>query len=288
MTSSLMNFFPKPSCYPNQEEAMNSIYKAIQDRKIIMFEGACGTGKTLSALVPSLVAARKLGKVVIIATNVHQQMLQFIEESREIRQKQDIKVAILKGKKHMCPRDEDYETCSVLRENTYELIGKEREITEMKSRLDLQQEFEPGPDKAVSGSGRTMPGEMDELEKRVRELRDRHCSYLYKVAISDIEDFSEWYYEDVRTPEDLNEWAYERGMCSYELVKRQMIHADLIICNYHHILNFDILSNLLGWIDRGLDDVIMIFDEAHNIESAARSDTYTPSSSGSSFMQVKR
>ncbi len=87
MTSSLMNFFPKPTCYPNQEEAMDSIYKAILDRKIIMFEGACGTGKTLSALVPSLAAAQKLGKVVIIATNVHQQMLQFIEESREIKKK---------------------------------------------------------------------------------------------------------------------------------------------------------------------------------------------------------
>ncbi|MBA1341974.1 MAG: hypothetical protein C5S40_07515 [ANME-2 cluster archaeon] len=151
--------------------------------------------------------------MVIIATNVHQQMLLFIEESREIKQKQDIKVAILKGKKHMCPRDEDYETCSVLRENTYELIGKEREITELESYLDPQQELKPGPDKAASGSGRIMSGELDELEKRVRELRDRHCSYRYKVAISD----------------------------------------------------------LLGWIDRGLDDVIIFFDEAHNIESAARS-----------------
>ncbi|MCD4814930.1 MAG: ATP-dependent DNA helicase, partial [Methanosarcinales archaeon] len=160
---------------------MDSIYKAILDRKIIMFEGACGTGKTLSALVPSLAAAQKLGKVVIIATNVHQQMLQFIEESREIKQMQDIKVAVLKGKKHMCPRDEDYETCSVLRENTYELIGKEREITELESRLDLQQELEQGPDKAASGSGRTMSGELSGMEKRVRELRDRHCSYLYKV-----------------------------------------------------------------------------------------------------------
>jgi DNA excision repair protein ERCC-2 len=271
MTPDLMDFFPKPTCYPNQKEAMDSIYNAILDKKIIMFEGACGTGKTLSALVPSLAAAQKLGKVVIIATNVHQQMLQFIEESREIKQMQDIKVAVLKGKKHMCPRDEDYETCSVLRENTYELIGKEREITELESRLDLQQELEQGPDTAASGSGRTMSGELSELEKRVRELRDRHCSYLYKVAISDTEDFSAWYYEDVRTPEDLNEWAYERGMCSYELVKRQMIHANLVICNYHHILNFDILSNLLGWIDRGLDDAIIIFDEAHNIESAARS-----------------
>lgn len=271
MTFSLMNFFPKPTCYPNQEDAMNSIYDAILDRKIIMFEGACGTGKTLSSLVPSLAAAQKLGKVVIIATNVHQQMVQFIEESREIKKKQDIKVAVLKGKKHMCSRDEDYETCSILRENTYELIAKEREIAELESRLDQQQELKPGPYKAATGSGRTMSGEMDELEKHVRELRDRFCSYLYKVAISDMEDFTKWYYEDVRTPEYLNEWAFERGMCSYELVKRQIIHANLIICNYHHILNFDILSNLLGWIDRGLDDVIIIFDEAHNIESAARS-----------------
>jgi DNA excision repair protein ERCC-2 len=50
-----------------------------------------------------------------------------------------------------------------------------------------------------------------------------------------------------------------------------MKEADLLICNYHHFLDEDIRTNVLGWLDKGLPDVITIFDEAHNIESAARS-----------------
>jgi DNA excision repair protein ERCC-2 len=264
MSQDYMRLFPKSACYPNQKEAMESIHKALLDQKIVLFEGACGTGKTLSTLVPAIDVAQKLGKVVIIATNVHQQMQQFIEESREIKQKQDLKVAVLKGKKHMCPREEDYETCSVLKENTYELINKEKESAELKAQLN--QEF-----KVDDKSGESLKPELDKLEKQIRELRDRYCSYLYCVARSDMDDFSTWYFEDVRTTEEVNKWAYEKEMCGYELMKRQMGHADLVICNFHHILNFKILANLLGWMDKSVDDIILIFDEAHNLESAARS-----------------
>jgi DNA excision repair protein ERCC-2 len=267
MSQDYMRFFPKPACYPNQKEAMESIHKALLGQKIVLFEGACGTGKTLSTLVPAIDVAKKLGKVVIIATNVHQQMQQFIEESREIKQKQDIKVAVLKGKKHMCPREEDYETCSVLKENTYELINKEKESAEIRTRL--KQELADSGDN--DNSGESLRSELNKLEKDIRELRDRYCSYLYKVAISDTDDFSLWYFEDVRTTEEVNEWAYKSDMCGYELMKKQIVHADLVICNFHHILNFNILANLLGWMDKSVDDVIMIFDEAHNLESAARS-----------------
>ena len=136
-----MKFFPKPSCYPNQQEAMDSIHQALQNSKVVLFEGACGTGKTLSALSPSIDVAQQLDKVVIIATNVHQQMQQFVDESREIKQQHEINVVVLKGKKHMCPRDEDYETCNILRENTLELIEKEKEQSQLKARLgQLQQE----------------------------------------------------------------------------------------------------------------------------------------------------
>ncbi|MDF1557864.1 MAG: DEAD/DEAH box helicase family protein [ANME-2 cluster archaeon] len=140
MTPEYMKFFPKPSCYPNQQAAMDSIHKALHTGKVVLFEGACGTGKTLSALSPSIDVAQQLDKVVIIATNVHQQMQQFIDESREIKQHNDIHVVVLKGKKHMCPRDEDYETCNVLRENTLELIEKEKEQSHLRARLGILQQ----------------------------------------------------------------------------------------------------------------------------------------------------
>ncbi len=106
MDPDYQKYFPKPSCYPNQREAMDKIYKALSAQKLVLFEGACGTGKTLSALAPALAVGKSLKKKVIIATNVHQQMEQFIEEAREIRAQTDIKVVVLKGKARMCPPGE--------------------------------------------------------------------------------------------------------------------------------------------------------------------------------------
>jgi len=99
---------------------MDAIHAALTKNRSFCFEGACGTGKTLSSLAPALHIAKQEKKTVVIATNVHQQMAQFIEEAREIQKKNNIKVIVLKGKMLMCPKpDMDYDTCSLLRDNTY-------------------------------------------------------------------------------------------------------------------------------------------------------------------------
>ncbi|MDY7081396.1 MAG: hypothetical protein SXQ77_03070, partial [Halobacteria archaeon] len=59
-------YFPKNSPYPNQRDAMGEIHDALEDGRDVVFEGACGTGKTLSALVPSLEHARREDKTVVI------------------------------------------------------------------------------------------------------------------------------------------------------------------------------------------------------------------------------
>ena len=79
-----LDLFPQSEFYPNQKEALESIYQGINENKVILFEGACGTGKTYSALIPALYHARESGKKVVIATPVHEQMEQFMVESRVI------------------------------------------------------------------------------------------------------------------------------------------------------------------------------------------------------------
>src|SRR5574341_1915497 len=104
MKKEYLGYFPKNSFYPNQTDAMDAIFDALVKKQVVLFEGACGTGKTLSALAPALYVAAHEKKTVVIATNVHQQMAQFIEEAREIQKKKSIKVVVLKGKMLMCPR----------------------------------------------------------------------------------------------------------------------------------------------------------------------------------------
>ncbi|MFP4188940.1 MAG: DEAD/DEAH box helicase, partial [Halobacteriales archaeon] len=101
------SYFPKESPYPNQEEAMSRIGDAVDEGRDVVFEGACGTGKTLAALVPALEHAQREDRTVVITTNVHQQMRQFVEEARAIHEEEEIRAVVFKGKSSMCHIDVD-------------------------------------------------------------------------------------------------------------------------------------------------------------------------------------
>lgn len=273
MKQDYLRYFPKSSYYPNQLEAMDAIYEALIKKQVVLFEGACGTGKTLSALAPALHIAKTEKKTVVIATNVHQQMAQFIEEAREIKKQADIKVVVLKGKMLMCPKqDMDYDTCSLLRENTYKLIEQEKDIGHLKNEIkSVNDKLKRVKDTGLIEVQRELSREFDKEERQLHDTRKNSCDMLLELLKSDNDEFRKWLFSGVRTPEEVAEWALSNNSCGYELLKRFMKEADLLICNYHHFLNEDIRTNVLGWMDKSLGDIIAIFDEAHNIESAARS-----------------
>lgn len=267
-----MKYFTKPGCYPNQEDAMKQIAGALERGNAVLFEGACGTGKTLSALAPALDVASRQNKKVIIVTNVHQQMVQFIREARDIKRKTDLKAAVMKGKKSVCPDRLDYEECRAKSENTYELLEMERLFQKAKKELtEANERYKSTQDQKEMSLRVEIEADIKEMEPKIQKKRERVCPYLYEVLQSDAMPFRRWLFDDVRSPEDISEYAEIKGMCGYELLKREIKHSDLIICNYHHVLNPEIFLTLLGWLERLPEDVIVIFDEAHNIENAARS-----------------
>ncbi|MCL2141677.1 MAG: ATP-dependent DNA helicase, partial [Methanimicrococcus sp.] len=270
--SGFMKYFTKNSCYPNQEDAMQQIATALEKGEFVLFEGACGTGKTLSALSPALDIASQQNKKVVIVTNVHQQMVQFIHEARDIKKKTNIKVAVMKGKQSVCPDKLDYETCRARTENTYELLEKERLYQKAKKELaEATDQFKKTKDQDYNKLRVDIEQEIKEMETKLKGKRERICPHLYEVLQADGASFKKWLYDDVRSPEEIYDYAQDKGMCAYELLKREIRHADLIICNYHHVLSEEIFMTFLGWLEKLPEDVIVIFDEAHNIENAARS-----------------
>ncbi|MFY1111336.1 MAG: ATP-dependent DNA helicase [Methanosarcinaceae archaeon] len=267
-----MRYFTKQSCYPNQAEAMDKIHAALLEQKIVLFEGACGTGKTLSALAPALHVGRKLNKIVIIVTNVHQQMVQFINEAREINRDNSIKTIVFKGKTAMCPEKLDYEECKLKGENTYDLLEFEREVTSKEKELkDAFEKYKKTKDPSLYALRNELEKELEEARNKSRGLRNNSCQKLYEVLRFEGSEFSSWLFSDVRSPEDVMEYAADRDMCGYELLKKELKNAELLICNFHHVLNPDIFMTLLKWLEKDSEDVILIFDEAHNVEASARS-----------------
>jgi DNA excision repair protein ERCC-2 len=210
--SGYFKYFTKEACYPNQEEAMDKIHAALLRKEMILFEGACGTGKTLSALAPALHVGKQLKKTVVIATNVHQQMVQFVNEARDIKKTNDVKVAVVKGKSTMCPLEVDYEECSVKRENTFELLEIERELhlkrQELRSATD---DYKKSRDPSLIALRDALSHEINTSQEKIKTVRDRACNELYEVLRSDSETFRKLLFADVSSPEEVNDFAFDLG-----------------------------------------------------------------------------
>jgi DNA excision repair protein ERCC-2 len=266
-----LRYFPYSDTYENQREAMDRIYGSLARGEDVLFEGACGTGKTLAALAPALEYASATDRTVVITTNVHQQMRQFVTEARAIRAAEPIRAVVFRGKASMCHVDVGYEECQVLRDNTRDLVEAEGDRAQLERRQrQLLAESRDGSAEATEARSAVME-ELDAVEGRLEDLRERAtCDHYYANLTTDPGDFERWLYDGVRTPDDVYEWAGERGLCGYERLKESMGGVDLAVCNYHHLLDPAIRRQFFRWLDRDPSEVIAVFDEAHNIESAAR------------------
>ncbi len=264
-------FFPYDEPYPNQAEAMARIAEALESEQNVLLEGAPGTGKTLSALVPALEHARAEDKTVVITTNVHQQMRQFVADARAITREEPIRAVVFKGKASMCHIDVDYRECQTLRDTTRDLVDKRAEVAELKTREQaLLDELREGAD----GAADARQAVLDELETLESELesfeRGNVCDHYRANLTRDTGEFFSWLFDDVRTPQDVYDYADREGLCGYELLKEGMEGVDLVVCNYHHLLDPLIREQFFRWLGRDPGEVITVFDEAHNVESAAR------------------
>ncbi len=264
-------FVPYDRPYENQQEAMDRIATALDAGRDVLFEGATGTGKTLAALAPALAQAQATDRTVVITTNVHQQMRQFRREAAAIAETEDVHAVVFRGKSAMCHIGVDHRACQTLREATSGLVDAEREIATLERRQrELLERMQTGDDDAAAGRQAVMD-ELESAEQEVTELRERPtCEHYYRNLTADSGAFSEWLEADVRRPDEIYEYADERGLCGYELLKAGMDDVDLVVCNYHHLLDPAIREQFLRWLGRDASDVIAVFDEAHNLADVAR------------------
>jgi DNA excision repair protein ERCC-2 len=270
-TAGYERFFPYDDPYPNQREAMDRIANALERGQDVLMEGAPGTGKTLSALVPALAHAREHDRTVVITTNVHQQMRQFVEDARAIREQEPIRAVVFKGKGSMCHLDVGYEECRSLKETTRSLVEAEADRQELAERSEaLLDDVRAGSDDAADARAAVMD-ELESVEAEIEDLEAANVCEHYRANLTrDTDAFHDWLFDDVRTPEEIYAYADERGLCGYELLKEGMEGIDLAVCNYHHLLDPTIREHFFRWLDRDPAEVITVFDEAHNVESAAR------------------
>lgn len=264
-------FFPYDQPFTGQAEAMERIYNALTRGQDVLFEGACGTGKTLAALAPALEHARQTDRTVIITTNVHQQTRQFRREAAAITEQTPIRAAVFRGKGSMCHIGVDYEECQLLRDATHDLVEAEQTREELKAREQtLLEQSQAGEEDAAAMRSEVLE-ELTAVEDEIETLRDESiCDRYYRNLTEDTEPFYRWLFDDVRSPGDVYDRADTAGYCGYELLKDGLDDLDLVVCNYHHLLDPFIRQQFFKWLDVDPAETILVFDEAHNIPKAAR------------------
>jgi len=286
VTPDYLRYFPYDRPYPNQREAMDAVDAALTAGRDVLLEGAPGTGKTLSALVPALDHARQTDRTVVITTNVHQQTRQFVADARAITREEPIRAVVFRGKSSMCHIDVDYRECQALRDATRTVAERERERAELRARADdllaaMENDDVAEPHSAGSrDAGRpddaaeayeAVSDELEAVEDELDEVGEENvCEHYRENLRRSGESFLGWLFDDVRTPDDVYEWAEREGCCGYELLKESMEGVDLVVCNYHHLLDPTIREQFFRWLGREPEDVVTVFDEAHNVAGAAR------------------
>jgi len=275
--------FPYDRPYENQRRRWTRIHNTLGRGQNVLFEGACGTGKTLSSLVPALEVAREQDKTVVITTSVHQQNAPVRRRSPRDHARGTIRAVVFKGKSSMCHIDVGYE-CQALRDNTRALVDTERDREQQLEarQRELLAESQDGDGSAADARNAVMD-ELEEIEERLEDLGDQNvCDYYRNNLTKDTDDFFGWLFEDVRTPDEIYEHAEGQQFCGYELLKEGIEGVDLVVCNYHHLLDSTDREQFFRWLGRDPDDVIAVFDEAHNVGTPPASTRRGPAPSGRS------
>ncbi|CAL7867284.1 ATP-dependent helicase [Fusobacterium necrophorum subsp. funduliforme] len=239
--SELSHHIPNFEYRKEQVDMMNAIRESLEaDRKIVI-EAGTGTGKTLAYLIPTLEWAIENKKKVICTTNTINLQEQLLLKDLPIAKKiinQNFSYLLVKGRNNYL--------CKRLFHNF--ILGNSIDISgfssEQKKQLDYLKSW----------------GKMTEFGDKA-ELPFEVDSDIWEMIQSSSE-----FCQGKRCP--------FREECFYMKNRALKASADLIVCN-HHIFFADL--NVRNSVDFDAEYLILpkydvvVFDEAHNIESVARS-----------------
>ena len=98
------------------------------------------------------------------------------------------------------------------------------------------------------------------------EQKNRRCRYF----VNRDEEAQQRIRKEIMHVEELYEWCSFRGVCPYKAALEVGESADVLVCDYNYLFSSDIAETVLEKIGKGLEDVIVIVDEAHNLPDRIR------------------
>lgn len=231
-------YFPYSEFRKHQLEAIEFIFKIFTTGRIGLLSSPCGTGKSVSVLTGYLMAreVENVGKLFIL-TRTRNELEIYARELQAIadRSRIGLKTTMMISRQEMCPLSRGRQA-----------VGKMdyRGFLAYCSRLK----------KASSGSS---------CPYYLRVFRDWRPS---REALTVVEEISG---KRVLMPEEFYSEACSHGMCPYELTRLAAASSDVIVGNYNHFLIEKARRSVFSRGRIQMDNVNIVFDEAHSLPSAA-------------------
>ena len=225
-------YFPYPKVRDIQSNMISDVYNALKDKKHIIMHAPTGIGKTISALAPALSFAMRNNLTIFFLTSRQTQHKIVVDTLKQIKQKFDINLecADIIGKKLMC----------------------------------LQNGVE-----SMSSSS---------FHEYCKSLRDENqCEFYLNTRKQNTEPTLEAKHSleglKIIGPCHVHEFVEQgrnRKLCPYELATLTAKNAKIIIADYYYIFNPSIRNGFFQKINKQLENIILIVDEAHNLPNRIR------------------
>lgn len=287
------DLFPYDQPREAQVDGMSVLSDVASENGYAAIEGACGTGKTILALVPLLKKVRSrstdIDRILVI-TDVKQQRRAFEEAVRDINNslpehKSPVTALTLTGKSDVDPfvqsntisAGEVYEVSEDLREATRDLVEQGANNMDEKRRhaRKLYKDAEVSDGDFPYGS--TIPFVETDAGDRIEysPYYARHLAALYSREMDNPGDGAEpvvpfsTHHAGVITPEELVDRAAKKaGTAPYSVMRDLLTDVDVLIANYNHVFESRTVERFTG--DVIDDSTLLVVDEAHNLVPSVR------------------
>jgi DNA excision repair protein ERCC-2 len=231
---------------PGQRELVRLLGQAVQSEAHVVVEAGTGSGKTVCALAASLEGAQRSGARVLYLTRTHSQQAHVLKEFRRVREAAGFPwgAVALQGRRHLCLQQE-----------------REPELAEADA-----EEFGRMCRDRRRAAERVVLG----LPKPSGEPDAPACPFFeggLRRGTSDVED---WARDTAPTADALSARAAVAGVCPDHVVRQLLAEATLVVAPYPYVLVPALRTALQRAMGIGLEQCIVVVDEAHNLPEAAR------------------
>jgi DNA excision repair protein ERCC-2 len=259
----LAAWFPYPAYRPHQKEMLDAAVTVARRGGILMIDAPTGSGK--SAVVAALLSEAR-DRRVVVAVRTKSQLATFLRELSLVRKKQpDLRYAYLIGKGQMCllgKTGDVYRRCEGVKALSTALMRDRAEagsLVPAKDRLIRQQIRRMDPENPLICPyfihGRSFAAEEGEALRMIPSalLRAKADRVLRESVV----------------PEALPPLAGE--CCPYEVMLQAARSADVVLLNFHHVLDDAIREQLYLQLGAEPQEILLLIDEAHNCGDAVQS-----------------